>query len=285
MTCASEWNRPSGSRALVPLPSAVPVTRLPTSRRWTWFPPEARLHTGCLCSAGSGHHPVPRRRRSYAALRLPRLRRPWLRFPLHTAYLDAGACSWPAAPAPADARHVGDGLPALRITGCCRGEARASQVPGPSSSCVPWSNTPPDTILSSPANGEAVVAFRSNRTLGIRDDIDFEAANPTAHTLACLRFASLVAETVTRLATGSGGLTLGRTGFAPAGRPTKFHGVIATSNSLRPAGPGRTLLPMRYAGQARARGRRPAGRKPEGEATREPPGVAPQCRKTQFRDH
>src|SRR5262249_894453 len=26
-----------------------------------------------------------------------------------------------------------------------RGEARASQVPGPSSSCVLWSNTPPDT--------------------------------------------------------------------------------------------------------------------------------------------
>jgi hypothetical protein len=31
-----------------------------------------------------------------------------------------------------------------------RGEARASQVPGPSSSSVPWSNTPPDTPLASP---------------------------------------------------------------------------------------------------------------------------------------
>ena len=40
--------------------------------------------------------------------------------------------------------------PALREAGMCRGEARASQVPGPSSSCVPWSNTPPDTCLSSP---------------------------------------------------------------------------------------------------------------------------------------
>jgi len=45
---------------------------------------------------------------------------------------------------------VGDGSPAPRITGVCRGEARASQVTGPSSSYVPWSNTPPDTILSSP---------------------------------------------------------------------------------------------------------------------------------------
>jgi hypothetical protein len=32
--------------------------------------------------------------------------------------------------------------------------------------------------------------------------------------------------------TGSGGLTLGRAGFAPAGRQTKFHEGIASSNSL-----------------------------------------------------
>jgi len=52
---------------------------------------------------------------------------------------------------------------------------------------------------------------------------------PTAHTLACLRFAGRVTATSARLATGSGGLTPGRTGFAPAGRQTKFHGVIASS--------------------------------------------------------
>ncbi len=55
----------------------------------------------------------------------------------------------------------------------------------------------------------------------------FRGRNPTAHTLACLRFADLVAETVARLTTGSGGLTPGRAGFAPAGRQTKFHGAIA----------------------------------------------------------
>ena len=118
---------------------------------------------------------------------------------------------------------------------------------------MPWSNTPPDTILPSPLplveeiHGEVVVAFRSNRTLGIRDGIDFEAANPTAHTLACLRFAGLVTETVARLATGSGGLTLGRAGFAPAGRQTKFHGVIAASIPLRPALPRRTECTNRIA--------------------------------------
>ena len=45
----------------------------PTSRRWAWFPPEARINTGRLRSAGSGWHPVPRRPRYFAALRLPRL--------------------------------------------------------------------------------------------------------------------------------------------------------------------------------------------------------------------
>jgi len=55
----------------------------------------------------------------------------------------------------------------------------------------------------------------------------FRGHVPTAHTLACLRFAGLVTETVARLATGSGGLTLDRAGFAPAGRRTIFHGVIA----------------------------------------------------------
>ncbi len=66
--------------------------------------------------------------------------------------------------------------------------------------------------------GEATIAFATNRTLGIRNKDSFRGHNPTAHTLARLRFADLVTETVARLATGSGGLTPGRAGFAPAGR-------------------------------------------------------------------
>jgi len=68
-----------------------------------------------------------------------------------------------------------------------------------------------------------------------------------AHTLVCLRFADPVTEAVARLTTGAGGLTLRRTGFAPAGRQTKFHEGIATSNSLWPALPGRTEFPIRSA--------------------------------------
>ncbi len=46
----------------------------------------------------------------------------------------------------------------------------------------------------------------------------FRGHRTTAHTLARLRFADPVTETVARLTTGSGGLTPGRAGFAPAGR-------------------------------------------------------------------
>ena len=60
----------------------------------------------------------------------------------------------------------------------------------------------------------------------------FGAACPMARTFACLRIAEAISGTVARLATGPGGLTLSRTGFAPAGRRTKFHEGIATSNSL-----------------------------------------------------
>src|SRR5437667_6455034 len=126
---------------LAPLPSEVLVTCRSTSRRWTWIPPEVHTDTGRLCSAGSGRYPVPRRRRSYAALRLPASFGQRLRFPLPVAYLGAGACSVPMRTDDTCARNVscvGDGSPALRKTGMGRGEARASQVPGPSSSYVPW---------------------------------------------------------------------------------------------------------------------------------------------------
>ena len=75
--------------------------------------------------------------------------------------------------------------------------------------------------------GEAAIAFRKFRPLGIRNEYSFRDHVPTSRTLAYLRFAGLVTEAVARLATGSGGLTPRRAGFAPAGQKTKFHGVIA----------------------------------------------------------
>ena len=184
-------------------------------------------------------------------------------------------CSPPTSPPPSAAASVplADGLPRCRSlffavprmplrtrsaseTGhrlsarpvSFRGEARTSQVPGPSSSCAPWSNTPPDTILPCPNPSSRRSTERPSSPPGHPEWHSFRGRIPTAHTLACLRFAGPVAETVARLATGSGGLTPRRAGFAPAGRQTKFHEVIASSIPLRPAVPGRTELPSRPRG-------------------------------------
>src|SRR5215468_3233993 len=55
-----------------------------------------------------------------------------------------------------------------------------------------------------------------------------------AHMFARLRIADPISGIVARLTTGSGGLTLGRTGFAPTGRQTKFPEVIASSFPFDP---------------------------------------------------
>jgi len=144
-------------------------------------------------------------------------------------------CSMPQGADDTCARNVpcvGDGSPALRHAGMCRGEARASQVTGPSSSYVPWSNTPPETPPSLPRRYVCRgVLWPSGKTgpSASGKTIGFGAACPMAHTFARLRIADHISGIVARLATGSGGLTLGRTGFAPAGRQTKFHEGIVSS--------------------------------------------------------
>ena len=69
----------------------------------------------------------------------------------------------------------------------------------------------------SPALGAVTVVFRRIKTLDTRKVTNFVAAQPTAHSLAYLRIAESVTVSGARLATGPGGLTLGRAGFAPAG--------------------------------------------------------------------
>jgi hypothetical protein len=148
------------------------------------------------------------------------LLRPRLRFPLPVAYLVAGACSVPygrrpVRPPTCRASETGHRLSAKPAY--LQGEARASQVTGPSSSCVPWSNTPPDTTPSSPKNTQGiVVAFESSRTLGIREAA---VSGPQSHG------PHVRVPTHRRWHFGHrrkagyqpGGLTLSRAGFAPAG--------------------------------------------------------------------
>ena len=154
-------------------------------------------------------------------------------------------CSPPTPSSPSVAAPVplADNLPRCE---CCRGRTRASQVPGPSSFVRAVVRDPAGCDPSSPVlHGAAAVAFRQFNALGTPVWHSFRGYQPTAHRLACLRIAGPVAGAVARLATGPGGLTPGRAGFAPAGHLTKFHGGIATSYPLRPALPGRTEFPMR----------------------------------------
>src|SRR5262249_605948 len=89
---------------------------------------------------------VPRARRSDAALRLPSVLRPGLRSPSSLAYLS--------------------------------GDAGISQVPGPSSSSVPWSTTPPGAPPScAVAQGDAS-AFEGSYSLGSRNERIFGALSP-----------------------------------------------------------------------------------------------------------
>jgi hypothetical protein len=205
------------------------------SGHWPWFPPEAHINTGRLCSAGSSCLAVPRRHRSYAALRRP-------------APISHGSGSpgqWPPSLQALVLGRVADDPCACtrvvrrrRRTGSPQsrdGSRRGEGLPGA------WAVLFVRAMVEPPAGYVPLLAHLSERPLSPSGHAapwasgkmrGCGAAWPMAHTLACLRFAGPIAETVARLATGLGGLTLSRTGFAPAGRRTTFHEGIAPSNSL-----------------------------------------------------
>ena len=138
-----------------------------------------------------------------------------------------------AAHAPANAQRVGDGSPALRNTGFLRGEARTSRVTGPSSSCAPWSNTPPDMTsprpyFSSRRSTERPSSPSGNRgTLGIRNNETFEAATPRlTRSHAYASPASLPRPSPGSLPARAGSPLAGRDSH-PLDDTSKFHRVIA----------------------------------------------------------
>ena len=191
--------------------------------RRSWVPSRDHTNTGRLCSAGSGCLPVPRRHSSYAALRLPHSLRPRLWSSLAFGLPRRGRFFCAALRRPAACATRGHAARRRRVVGSPRAglfTRRSEGLPGfwavlfvraaveDSAGCGPR--------LAQGA--EAAVAFKQSNTLGTRNGIAFVAAWPAAHTLACLRIAAYVTARAARLATGLGGLTPGRAGFAPAGR-------------------------------------------------------------------
>ena len=139
--------------------------------------------------------------------------------PSPTTYLGTQGLFFTATPVPTPTRATSETLlprlPVRRLSS--QGETRVSQVPGPSSSCVPWSKTPPGATAPRPLSVRSPSSSGVANTLDTRKSAYFVAVPPSAHTLVCLRIAESVTVSGARLATGPGGLTLGRAGFAPAG--------------------------------------------------------------------
>ena len=127
--------------------------------------------------------------------------------PSPAAYPGAQVLLFTAAPVPPPTGATPETfLPRLPIGRLStRGKTRVSQVPGPSSSCVPWSSTPPGATTPRPSRGEVAVAFRRSQYLGHPETYFFRGYLPTAHSLACLRFAESVTVSGARLATGRAG--------------------------------------------------------------------------------
>jgi len=125
------------------------------------------------------------------------------------------------APRHRDWSRRGEGLPGygtvLFICAMVETPRRRHPPPRPDDTCK-------GVLLPSGKSGPSA----SGKTIG------FGAACPMAHMFARLRIADHISGIVARLTTGSGGLTLGRAGFAPAGRQTKFHEVIASSFPFDP---------------------------------------------------
>jgi hypothetical protein len=147
--CASEWNRPWGLRCGLST-IFTSSSDMSLSGPWTWFLPEVHINLGRLCSAGfTTTFPDVTAPRQFSDSPVP------MAVALAPLVSDLPRCGrllyaqWLTTSPHAHVPCVGDGAPALRKTRILQGKARASQGPGQSSSGASWSNTPPDTRLSS----------------------------------------------------------------------------------------------------------------------------------------
>src|ERR1700757_2363115 len=158
------------------------VTCAPMSAHWAWVPPEDHTNTGRLGSAGSRSDPVPRRQRLSAALRLP----------APISHGSGPPCQWPPSMRALvlcllGRRHVRPqrAVRRRRVTGSPHNRSvsrRGEGLPGYGAVLFvramvehPAGYHP---LLAQKLSPGMVVAFRENRTLGIREGIGFGAAFP-----------------------------------------------------------------------------------------------------------
>ena len=138
--------------------------------------------------------------------------------PSQTAYPGAQGLFFTATPVPTPTRATSETLlprlPVRRLSP--QGETRGSQVPGPSSSCVPWSKTPPGataprplSVRSPSSSGRAIPWTPGNLIISW-----LFHPRPTC-SRTCASPNPLPSPAQGSLPTGRA--HLGRAGFAPAG--------------------------------------------------------------------
>ena len=199
------------------------------SKHWTWFPSEVHTSTGRLCSAGSRGPLFPNvHARMQPSDSLPPSATALV--PLASSLPRCGRffCAHGADDTCARQRVVRR----RRVTGSPHNRSVSRKGEGlPGYRAILFVRA----MVEHPAGYDPLLAHDTEKPLLPSSNsapwasgkvIGFGAACPMAHTFACLRIADHISGIVARLATGSGGLTLSRVGFAPAGRHTKFHGVI-----------------------------------------------------------
>ena len=139
--------------------------------------------------------------------------------PSPTTYLGAQGLFFAATPVPTPTRATSEillpRLPVSRLSP--QGETRVSQVPGPSSSCVPWSSTPPGA--KPPLARSRCGRCRLRTTRSPRHPESLPISKLLTHgPLARVPTHRRIRYRLRRKARyRPGGLTLGRAGFAPAG--------------------------------------------------------------------
>ena len=151
-------------------------------------------------------------------------------------------------------RRVITGSPWLREIR--KGEAGPPRFLGrPSRTCR---GRPPRRTRRSLAHpGSDADAFRRREALGVRILVTFRGCSPTAHTLARLRIAGVVAAAVARLAADLPGSALVGRDSHPQDDFSEFPVGIATSFPFGPAFPGHTTTRDRPDRQVQRRDRRP----------------------------
>src|SRR5215510_4546698 len=186
------------------------------SGHWPWFPPEVHINTGRLGSAGSSCLAVPRRYRPYAALRLP----------APFGHGSGSPCQWPPSMRTLvlcllGRRHVRPqrAVRRRRVTGSPHNRSVSRRGEGlPGYGAVLFVRA----MVEHPAGYGPLLAHNTEKPLlpsgksgpwASGKVIGFGAAWPTrSPAYASPRPLLTPAQ---GLATGSGGLTLGRAGFVP----------------------------------------------------------------------